>query len=33
MTALEAGAQIHEVFELKVSMGTVTGGDLFVIHA
>jgi hypothetical protein len=33
MTALEAVAQIHEVFELKVSMGTVTGGDLFVIHA
>ena len=33
MTALEAVAQIREVFELEVSMGAVAGGDLFVIHA
>ena len=33
MTALEAIAQIREVFELEVSMGAVAGGDLFVIHA
>ena len=33
MTALEAVAQIREVFELEISMGAVAGGDLFVIHA
>ena len=33
VTTLEAVAQIGEVFELKVAMGTVAGGDLFVIDA
>ena len=33
VAALEAGAQIGEIFELEVSVGAVAGGDLFVIHA
>jgi len=33
VTALEAVAQIGEIFELEVSMRAVAGGDLFVIDA
>jgi hypothetical protein len=33
MTSLEAVAQIGKIFELEVSMGTVAGGNLFVIYA
>jgi hypothetical protein len=31
MTALETVAQLGQIFELKISVGTRTGGDLLVI--
>ena len=32
MTALEATAQLGEIFELEISIGAVAGGDLLMIH-
>ena len=31
MTALEVVAQLGQIFELKITLGTVVGGDLFLI--
>ena len=31
MTALETAAQLGQIFELKISVGTRTGGDLLLI--
>jgi hypothetical protein len=31
MTALVAAAQLGEIFELKIAVGTAAGGDLFVV--
>ena len=33
MTALETVAQLGQIFELKISVGTRTGGDLLMIDA
>ena len=33
MTALEAAAQLGEIFELEISIRAVAGGDLLMIHA